>query len=76
MAALQSPHTRQFGRISWAAQQKSCGGPLKFTTLFVTSIYDDCIDIDSTYCFDIIRRHLANQATSADTAETAGCDLS
>jgi hypothetical protein len=37
--------------------------------------YDARNDIDGIICSDIIRRHLAKQATSAAMVKPAGCDL-
>jgi hypothetical protein len=42
-------------------------------TIYRPAAYGIPIDIDSTYCFAIIRRHLASQATSEATVEPADC---
>ena len=42
---------------------------------YVVTSYKDLIDIDVRIRSDIIRRHLASQATSAATVEPVDCNL-
>jgi hypothetical protein len=56
-------------------QQNSLGRFPDDTSLYSVKLYAQTTDIDSPVCFDIIRRHLASQATSAATVETAVYEL-
>jgi hypothetical protein len=55
------------------SEKKVRGDAILAMSLAVMS-YADQIDIDSAKCSDIIRRQLANQATSVAVVNPADCD--
>jgi hypothetical protein len=59
----------------WVEREKTLALPPSDASILKIITYSSPIDIDAVIRFDIIRKHLASQATLVATVNAAGCKL-